>query len=173
MLATSTRPSPQARLQLTDLPDEMVLHIMRWLPLRDLAHCRQLSSRFNAIASDASLWRALCHVLYGCSRGDSKALTSKNHHNHHHNHNNHSHASKHWIDHVRTLRECAARYGGRLDHVDLAGNTVLHLEIAHKRVCLARAPSSTCASWHLLLHRTYVLTRASAWFSVGGWVLFV
>ena len=42
-----------------DMPEEIVLHVFKWLPKTTLAKCALVSKRWLKITQDESLWRRL------------------------------------------------------------------------------------------------------------------
>jgi len=51
--------SPKKDKNLLELPEEVVLGVMNWLPLSGLLSCAEVSWGMNRIAKDPSLWRGL------------------------------------------------------------------------------------------------------------------
>ena len=46
-------------LQFEDLPDEMILKILRNLDMKDVLHCGLVSNRIRIISRDESLWEKI------------------------------------------------------------------------------------------------------------------
>ena len=46
-------------LQLEDLPDEILLKILKNLEVKDILQCGQMSKRIRAISTDESLWEKI------------------------------------------------------------------------------------------------------------------
>ena len=42
-----------------ELPDEVILKVWSFLPIKELIQCTQLSKRFKAVCSDDSLWQKI------------------------------------------------------------------------------------------------------------------
>jgi hypothetical protein len=62
-------------MNIYDLPDEVILKILRELPHRDLISLSQTSKRFNAISMDPNAWRYESQgVTQGCSEQHSLNL---------------------------------------------------------------------------------------------------
>ena len=42
-----------------NLPDEVILKVLFYLPIKDLIQCSQVSKRFKTISDDESLWQKI------------------------------------------------------------------------------------------------------------------
>lgn len=54
-----SKPQKLSSLQFEDLPDEMILKILRNLDMKDVLHCGLVSNRIRTISRDESLWERI------------------------------------------------------------------------------------------------------------------
>ena len=61
----STMVQIDVQIQLDDLVDSLLLHVLSYLPLADCGRCGVVSSRWDALARDDGLWRGICAARFG------------------------------------------------------------------------------------------------------------
>ena len=95
------------------VPDEIIIHILTFLDLRDLAATALVAQRWKRLSGDDFVWQQLCVRLH-CCKGHLDDLTTSGRF------------------HFFSIREKIKRYGTYLQTQNRTGNSPLHREIVRE-----------------------------------------